>query len=338
MRVGANGVAKCGSPVYLSVTAIVVNWNSGAYLKSCIDALTNQTVPVTKIIVIDNASTDESIGMLRAEMRSSVKVVRMSTNVGFAVANNRGLVHIGDSDWIALLNPDAFPEANWLEQVLIAAHNNPEYQFFSSQQLMAQHPNLLDGAGDDYHVSGLHWRRGYGKCAQGCFPAEVFGACAAAALYRVSAFRDVGGFDENFFCYGEDVDLAFRLRLKGYRCLHVPTAVVHHIGSAVTGKYSDFTIYHGHRNLEWVYLKNMPTLLFWIYLPQHVLLNVITILWFTLRGQGRVILKAKWDAMKGLPRVLRQRKEIQRSRKVGLRELRRAMAKGFFAPYFRRLP
>jgi GT2 family glycosyltransferase len=165
----------------------------------------------------------------------------------------------------------------------------------------------------------------------------VFAPCAAAALYRRDALVKVGGFDESYFAYLEDVDLGFRLRLAGYRCLYVPDAVVRHVGSATTGgQRSDFSVYHGHRNLVWTYFKNMPWPLFWLYLPQHILLNFVSIVYFALRGQGRVILRAKWDALKGLPRILKERRRIQKSRRVSSSELRRVMTKGLLTPYLRR--
>jgi GT2 family glycosyltransferase len=118
----------------------------------------------------------------------------------------------------------------------------------------------LDGAGDEYHVSGLAWRRFYNHLANGygLKPEEVFGACAAAAMYRREDFLKIGGFDEDYFSYFEDVDLSFRLRLAGGRCLYVPDAIVHHVGSASTGKLSDFVVYYGHRNLVWTFFKDMP--------------------------------------------------------------------------------
>jgi GT2 family glycosyltransferase len=139
----------------------------------------------------------------------------------------------------------------------------------------------------------------------------VFAPCAAAALYRRDVLLEVSGFDESYFAYLEDVDLGFRLRLAGYRCLYVPDAVVRHVGSATTGgQHSDFSVYHGHRNLVIVY--------------------------FSLRGQGRVILKAKWDAIKGLPRILRERRRVQKNRRISSWELRRVMTKGLLTPYLRR--
>jgi hypothetical protein len=99
---------------------------------------------------------------------------------------------------------------------------------------------------------------------------------------------------------------------------------------------SDFTTYHGQRNLVWTYFKDMPSPLFWLYLPQHILLNVAMLVWYSLRGQARVIWKAKRDAVKGLPRILKERRRIQKTRRVNAWELRRVMAKGLLTPYLGR--
>jgi len=100
---------------------------------------------------------------------------------------------------------------------------------------------------------------------------ETFSPCAAAALYRASALREAGPFDADYFCYSEDVDLGFRLRLLGYTCWYAPDSVAHHVGSAITGGRSDFTMYHGVRNGIWTYVKDMPGVLAWLCLPALVL-------------------------------------------------------------------
>src|SRR6185436_15150615 len=135
--------------------------------------------------------------------------------------------------------------------LLEAAAAEPAFACFASELRMAGDPRLLDGAGDVYHVSGLSWRRGHQRPLSGLGTErrEVFSPCAAAALYRRDVLAAVGGFDESLFCYFEDIDLGFRLRLEGHRCLYVPGAVVHHVGSALSGRRSAFTVYHGHRNL-----------------------------------------------------------------------------------------
>jgi GT2 family glycosyltransferase len=309
------------------VAVIVVNWNSGPLLGDCLSALDRQTLKPRRIIVADNNSTDHSISQVR-DRHPAVEVVPLEYNAGFAVANNLAVRMADDCHWIALLNPDAFPEPRWLERLVETGNTHPGYAFFASRLLIAGAEERLDGAGDVYSVNGLAWRRYHGRPSTGTalVVEEVFGPCAAAALYRRDAFLEAGGFDESYFCYFEDIDLAFRLQLAGHRCLYVPEAVVHHVGSASTGRRSDFSIYHGHRNLVWTYVKDMPGPLLAAYLPHHLFLNLVSVLWFVFHGQGRTILKAKWDAVAGLPRAWRQRRQIQAKRRAGIWQLRRFMA------------
>jgi GT2 family glycosyltransferase len=179
--------------------------------------------------------------------------------------------------------------------------------------LMDRDPELLDGVGDAYHVSGRYWRIGHGMRGRSRYlePMDIFAPCAAAALYRRDVFEEVGGFDEDFFCYVEDVDLGFRLRLRGYNAQYVPDAVVRHTGSAITGVRSEFAIYHGHRNMVWAYVKNFPGWRFWLYLPLHVAANVASVVLY-----GRIALKSKIDAVSGIRRFWRKRREIQRNRQA----------------------
>jgi GT2 family glycosyltransferase len=159
---------------------------------------------------------------------------------------------------------------------------------------------------------------------------EVFSPCAAAAMYRRSILLEVGGFDEDYFCYVEDVDLGFRLRLAGYRCLYVPLSVAYHVGSGTTGgQHSDFALYHGHRNLVWTFVKDMPTLLFWLCLPLHLAMNMVALIVFTLRGHGPIIFRSKKDALLGLPKIWAKRKQVQKTRVVSWLSILRVMTKGF---------
>jgi GT2 family glycosyltransferase len=310
------------------IAVIVVNYNGGDLLGRCLGALVGQRSASFDVVVVDNGSTDGSLEAL-GELPPNFLIIRSGRNLGFAAANNLGLRE-SRSEWVSLLNPDAFPDPDWLSRLVGAARRRPEFDVFASRTVLADQPDQLDGAGDVYHVSGLFWRRGYGADSGSCFTDEdeVFTACAAAAMYRRSALEQVGGFDEDFFCYAEDVDLGFRLRLAGYRCLYLPDAVVAHVGSAITGRRSAFSIYHGHRNLVWAFVKNMPPSLFWLYLPAHLALNLASLAWFTARGQGADIFRAKWDACKGLPRMWAKRRNIQASRRVGGWEIRRQMATG----------
>lgn len=309
------------------VTVLIVNWNGEVFLERCLAALINQTVKPHEIILVDNASLDGSLEIARRF--PSVRLIAQAQNTGFARGNNLVIDAASDeSEWIALLNPDAFAEPRWLEALLAAAESHPEFDVFGSKLVNAADSSLLDGTGDAYHISGLAWRTAHGVpvATLGESGGEIFSPCAAAALYRRSALLDVGGFDEDFFCYAEDVDLGFRLRLAGYRCLYVPQSVAHHVGSGTTGgQHSDFSVYHGHRNLVWMFVKDMPGLLFWLLLPLHVVLNLVSIVWFALRGQGRVILRAKWDAVLGLPKMWRKRQQIQAARVASVGDIWRVL-------------
>jgi GT2 family glycosyltransferase len=316
-----------GSANFFKVTVVIVNCNGGRFLDRCLSALSAQTVIPKQIILVDNASTDASIEIIRRY--PSVRLLAQNRNLGFAHGNNLA-IEAAESEWVALLNPDAFPDPRWLEALLSATRDYPAFDFFCCKLVDAGNLAVLDGAGDAYHMSGIVWRTGQGMPVAS-FPEqsrEVFSSCAAAALYRRRAFVDAGGFDEDYFCYVEDVDLGFRLRLAGHKALYVPDAVVHHVGSATTGgQHSDFSVYHGHRNLVWTFVKDMPGILFWLLLPLHMAINLMTLVLFTVRGQGRVILRAKRDALLGLPKMWRKRKMVQSIRVATVREIWRLMDK-----------
>jgi GT2 family glycosyltransferase len=242
----------------------------------------------------------------------------LGVNAGFAQANNVAVDLVPDCEWVALLNPDAFAQPGWIEAFQRGSARYPDTDAFASCMLWAGDPSLIDGAGDAYRVDGLAWPLRHGGPAAGIGgePEEVFSPSAGAGFYRRSAFLAAGGFCERYFCYYEDVDLGFRLRLAGHRCRLLPDAIVHHVGSALTGKGSAFSIYHVHRNFVWTYVRNMPSGLFWTYLPAHVAANVASVLLLLRRGHGATILRAKWHALRGMPQTLRERREIQSRRTV----------------------
>jgi GT2 family glycosyltransferase len=307
---------------------IIVAYNCWDHIYRCLDALQVQTLRTFKIIVVDNGdATPAQREQLNAYER--LHYWKAPGNLGFAAGNNRGIELAGDVPWVIMLNPDTLAEPDWFATLMQAARHHPEYAVFGSKLLQSENPALLDGLGDAYHISGYAWRQGIGEADDPLAqqPFQTFSPCAAAALYRKQVIESVAGLDEDFFCYLEDVDLGFRLQLAGHRCLSIPTARVHHVGSAVTGMRSDFYIYHGQRNIIWVFVKNMPGILFWLLIPFHFVLNLVGILRYALLGRAGVVLRAKRDALRNLPLMMKKRNAIQKSRVASLGDILRVLDK-----------
>lgn len=311
----------------MTVAVIIINHNGGDHLMRCLNGLRGQTRRPDRILLIDNDSQENPI-VDGEPWLAGVELIRSDVNLGFAAANNQAALLCADSEWLALLNPDAVPDVQWLEELMHAAVTHPEYASFACRQLNASQPGRLDGAGDALTRAGRPFRRGFGAPAESAYGLadEVFSACGAAMLIRRKVFLSLDGFDADFFCYLEDVDLGYRLRLAGHRCRYIPTAAVFHEGSALTGWRSDFSTYHGHRNLEWVYVKNTPGWLLALYLPGHLLLLAAAMVRCAQRGQLRVFLKAKADAIRGLTKALQKRRGIQSSRKASISEIHQALS------------
>ncbi len=314
------------------VTVIIVNWNGERFLGRCLSALYSQTVMPHEVILVDNASSDNSLEII--EKFPQVRLLKQSDNLGFARGNNLAIKNSSlDAEWIALLNPDAFVAPDWLAALLLAAHDHPDFDIFASKLLCAGNPQFLDGMGDSYSISGRVRRIGHNELSSNFSEeeTEVFSACAAAAMYRRGALVNSGGFDEDFFCYTEDVDLGFRMRLFGSRCLYIPQSVAYHVGSGTTdGQHGNFATYHGHRNLVWVFVKNMPGILFWLFLPMHIIMNIYAILLLCLRGQGLVAVRAKLDALLGLPKMWKKRNQVQKIRTASIAEVWLMLEKNIF--------
>lgn len=316
---------------YFSV--IVLNHNGEQILPRCLEALAAQTFDNFELIVLDNASSDRSAEVVQTSWPSA-RFIGFETNLGFSIANNRGAA-LARGEWLAMLNNDAFPEPGWLEALACAIREYPEYTFFSSLLVQANHPDRVQSSGDILNISGHAWSRdNHTPLNQACrTPGEVFSPCAAAAVYHREKFLAAGGFDEVFLSHHEDVDLGFRLRLLGGRCLYVPSAVVAHIGSATYGAESDFTVYQVQRNVVWSFFADMPGSLFWKYLPAHLLANLFFLAFYSLRRQAGPVWKAKRDACLALPRVLSRRRSIQANRRVAPAQIDRLLDHQILGPY-----
>jgi GT2 family glycosyltransferase len=329
----ADMIAPHKAPV--AATVVIVAYESGDFLQPCVDALAAQTFEDFEAVIVDNASSDGSVRDLRLP-DDRFRLLSLGLNTGFAAANNRAAAD-SSAEFLVLLNPDAVPDRAWLETLIAKVRTAPDIASVGSLQRRLDDPDVLDGVGDVWHVAGLAWRAGEGHPAAGApGDGEIFGPCGAAALYRREAFIALGGFDERFFCYCEDVDLAFRLRSAGYRSVRASSAVVRHAGSGISGRRSDFTLYHGHRNRIWTFVKNTPGIWFWLLAPYHLAFNALYLGSALKRGILAPVWRAYVAAAKGLPSVWRSRGELGAPR-VPFKTMMRSMAWTPWAPFRREL-
>ncbi|HEY3697242.1 glycosyltransferase family 2 protein [Phenylobacterium sp.] len=308
-----------------AVSVCVIAFNSGPTLRACLQHLQAQSFRDFETVVIDNASPDPDDAKIAAEF-PFMRLVSNAENLGFAGAGNQA-ARLGRGRWLVLLNPDAYAEPDWLAELVAAAERHPQVRSFTSRQMMADAPGMLDGLGDVMSGYGIPYRGGYLERDTGqAFEGEVFSPCGAAMMIDRALFRRLGGFSEYFFCYCEDVDLGYRLQLAGEPTVLAPRAVVHHLGSASSGgRKSEFAVFHGTRNRFWVAFKNTPAILLPVVLPLHLAAVVFIAARRPNWPYAALVWRAFLEALKGLPRVLRDRAAVQRGRRVGAGAIVRAM-------------
>lgn len=308
------------------ISLVIVVYESGPTLAQCLAAVRAQTFTSYEIILIDNASSDRT-AQAAVDADPSIRLIENAENLGFAAAVNQG-AWAARGRWLALLNPDAFPEPAWLERLVAAAKANPRVHTFASRQLMADGSGRLDGLGDVMSLAGYPFRGGYTHRDPGAIePGWVFSACGGAMMIERELFVVLGGLDERLFCYCEDVDLGYRLRLVREPTLLVPDAVVHHIGSASSGgRRSDFAVFHGTRNRFWVFVKDTPLVLFWLTLPLHILATLVLFARHATRGEVVTPIRGLASGIKNIHVALEARREAQKLRTARTWEIARAMS------------
>lgn len=268
-----------------TTTVIIPNYNGRKFLDTCFDSLEKQTYRAFRVIVVDNGSTDGSREWLREHESDRVRVIYLEKNTGFSFAVNAGIRAAG-TKYVLLLNNDIRADERFIEYLVKAVSASPRIFSVASRMIQMAHPDRLDSAGDLYTVLGWAYNRGI-DCDPDRFsrPAEVFSACAGAAIYRRSVFRKIGLFDEMHFAYLEDIDVGYRARIYGYRNIYCPQAVVYHVGSGSSGsKYNAFKVKLSARNNVYLYYKNMSPLQRVINYPAYLLGTQIKRMFFRKKG------------------------------------------------------
>jgi len=300
-----------------AASVIVINWNGAPHLPVCLNALREQTYRHVEVIVADNASHDESLALLARDY-PEVKVVALSKNLGFTGGNNAG-IRAAHGEFIVLLNNDTEVDPHWLAEIIAAFERHPEAGLVASKMKLFDRRDTFHTAGDFYRLDGMPGNRGVWEADRGQYDREdyVFSACGGSAAYRKSMLDQIGLLDEDFFYSCEDIDLAWRAQLAGWKCVYAPRAVVYHKLSA-TGSGATASFYDG-RNFIYVIVKDYPSSLWKKYRgaiirKQWTLFAEALRAW---RGQAaRARMRGMLSGLLHLPKLLKERRRIQAARKV----------------------
>jgi GT2 family glycosyltransferase len=311
------------------LTVVIPNYNGRPLLEEMLSSLQRQTLRPSSIVIVDDCSEDDSVEYLRTQW-PLVRVVRFAHRSGVTAAMNACL-EAADGELVALFNNDMELAPDCLAELVAELARHPEIGSVTPKMLDFADRASLDGAGDVLNWRGGGRRRGHEERDLGQYDRaeEVFGPCGGAALYRRATLDAVGGFDEAYFAYYEDIDWAFRAQLLGFRCRYVPRAILFHRGSATLGRgMSDFNGYHLWRNPIWMVAKCYPAGAILRHAPALLRGQAGNLFVALSERKPRVWARAMRDAIRGLPSALRKRRAIQRARTISLAELERVAGAG----------
>jgi GT2 family glycosyltransferase len=309
------------------LTVAVLSYDGRHLLEVILPSLARQSFRDFEVVVVDNGSHDDTMQWLR-EHWPEVERVSLAQNAGVTAALNV-CARAGRGELIGLFNNDVELDPACLGELVNAMREHPQASWAAVKLMDFHDRSVIDGAGDLFAWTGSGSRRGHGERDVGQYEraTSIFGACGGAAVYRREAFDRVGTFDEAFFAFYEDVDWNLRAQLAGLECRYVPSAVAFHMGSATLGRgLTDFTRYHIWRNALWVIAKDLPVSALARHAPQLLLGQAINLAVAVRDRKLRIWARVWRDALRGLPRVLRLRAEVQARRSAGLSALERAVA------------
>lgn len=289
-----------------AVAVVIPNWNGARWIEACLDSVLAQDRPPDEIVVVDNGSTDGSDAA--AGRRTGVRVVALGRNTGFAAAANRGIEEVSAGS-VALVNTDVILAPDWLRRACAVLDRDAAAAAVATKMVDLDDPSTVYSAGDLLRRDGACEQRGRFMDDDERFDVagEAFSACAGAAVYRREPLRAVGGFDERFFAYLEDVDLGLRLRLAGWSCRYEP-AVARHAGEGAAAALARPPAAWVERNTLLLVAKAFPAR----WLPR-VAYRQAAWAWHALRARRlREHLGGAVAALSPLPSVLRERSRLAR--------------------------
>ena len=331
------------------ISVIIVNWNGKHLLEECLNSVEKQDYDNFNVIFIDNGSKDRSVEFVR-EKFPNINIVELEKNTGFAKGNNIGM-HKAFEDleikYIAILNNDAMVEENWLSEMVKIIGQDKKIGSITPKIKKYYKRNIIDSIGNAIHLDGGGVSNHINKVDNGQFDniKELFGPSGCAALYSANMLKDLqmgdDFFDDDFFAYFEDIDLNWRAKLRGWKCLFAPNAVVYHKHSETAGLYSPFKAFYTNRNRYFVIIKNYPLFL----LPKaffYLLFGYFYSVFSIAKNKGpsarlveksglfeaiKIIIRGWVDIIKYLPTMLKKRFYIIKNKKISNKKVKEIVKK-----------
>ena len=293
---------------------ILLSYNSKDDLTECIPSLEKQTYTNYEIIIVDNASTDNTSEFVRTNY-PNIRFVDAGSNLGYPAGNNLGFQH-SSGEYIVILNPDTVAEPDWLAELVKPFEDDPEIGLTTSKILIYGKEDTINTCGNSIHYTGLDFCRGlYEPSSLYAKPDEVGAISGCSFAIRREVFEELGGFDPDFFLYLEDVDLSWRARLMGHRIQFVPDSVVYHKFQLSIAPWKEFYL---ERNRYLVLLKNCSLRMLVLMIPAFVVTEIVTWGHAVLNGRHYMQnkLRAYWWVVTNPGKILNKRREVQSNRKI----------------------
>ena len=318
-----------------AVSVIIVNYNGLPHLKECLDSLRRQTFEDFEIVLVDNASADDSVRFVKSNY-AEVTVIENLKNLGYGGGNNVG-IKASRGKYLALLNNDTRVDARWLQRLVETAEEDETIGMCASKILNYYHQDIIDNTGLLMYRDGIGRGRGRLEKDIGQYDSEgeVFFPSGCAGLYKKEMLDEIGPLDEDFFLYVEDVDIGLRGRIAGWRCVYVPDAVVYHKYSATTEPYSPLKAYLVERNRIWVVIKCFPFRMI-VSSLFYTMVRYALQAYGAIAGRGasgkivqshslletlKILVQAYISALRSFGTILKKRREVMQMKKVSNRDI-----------------
>lgn len=316
------------------LSIIILNFNGAHHLRECFDSILQQQTTDVEIILVDNASKDDSVSMT-VNQYPQIRVIQNTNNLGFAQGNNVA-IPAAKGEYIFFLNNDTVLEEGCLSHIVTRIEENrsraaPRLEVYAPMMVRCDHRDIVDSGGDEIYTSGAVFKYAGYRADHPVFQGEriVACGCGGAVVYPKTLLEELNGFDPDFFLIFEDVDLSLRARHAGADIVFLPHARVAHKGSASVGNQSPTQMYFGTRNLLLAKLKSYPTLTLLKHAPMGLLTALLGCRRAIIQRQTKEYLRARFDQLTMLPAVLRKRRQILSSSRIDRKEFERWLRRGW---------